>query len=319
MKKLNYSLRLFGLGDTKAFTEASREELRVLLSLSALDGSFDSEEALCEYAGVSASRCRAALVFWEGEGIILKKDEDGIATEFDERLVCGEIDELPSIKVAEQIRNENLASLIKEITLLTGQDSLPGVDVKNITALVSQYGLSAEFVLTLAAYLNSRSTLTVRRLCNKAIDLQKNECDTVEKLDQYISNLERGYEWEYRRVLGIYGRSLSQSEKEYFKKWSESFGYSSAVISLAYDIAVLNTKDGRGDLRYMDTVLTRWNEAGCKTIADCRSRMDAEKPVKEKARASKSSKSKPETPRYGEFNANEAFFKAIGRSYEKDN
>ena len=129
-------------------------------------------------------------------------------------------------------------------------------------------------------------------------------------------------EWEFRRLLGIYNRTLSPSEQGYFKKWSEEFGYSVGIVREAYDIAVLNTRSGRGDLRYMDSVLTSWYEAGCRTVSDCRERIEADR-AKRSAQgaaqgAKKSSKSTPDTPRYGNFDINEAFADAVARSFSED-
>lgn len=322
MAKLNYRVTLRGLSANPAFTEASGEELRTLLSLMEMDGNAESEAALAKAAGISLPRCKSALAFWSESGVIREDDGNPTVTEeFEYRLMHGEIDETPAVKVAENIRDENLALMIDDCAALLGQACLSNGDVKNLTALNSQYGLSAEYVVTLAANLASRNALTIRRLCNKAIRLVDQGCDSVEALEEYIKNSEAGVgaEWEYRRVLGIYGRNLSKSEKEYFKKWSEEFGYSAAIISEAYDLAVLNTKDSKGDLRYMDRMLTIWHEAGCKTIAECKAKLEADRAQKQTEKTpKKQSKSKPETPRYGEFDAKDAFMKALERSYGKE-
>jgi DnaD/phage-associated family protein len=132
-------------------------------------------------------------------------------------------------------------------------------------------------------------------------------------LDEYIQNLENGKEWEYRRVLGIYG-NISKSQKEYIRKWSEDFGYSTEILAEAYDIAMLNT--GKGDLRYIDSVLSGWHEAGCKTVGECRAHSETKRAERTaKSTEKKYTKSKPEAPRYGEFDINEAFEKALERSY----
>lgn len=320
MPKIDYRTdRVRAIGNT-AFTEASKEELRALIALMELKGEIDSVEALAEAAKISVARCKSALAFWEESGVISPNDgRPLIIEEFEERLVRGEIDEVPATKVAESIRDEDLASMIDICASLMGQACLSNTDVKNITALYTQYSLAPDYVATMAAYLKSRGDLTVRKLCNEAIRLQGKGCDTTEALDAYIKDMEQtsGAEWEFRRVLGIYGRNLSISEKAYFKKWSDEFGYSVAVVSEAYDVAVLNTSNGRGDLRYMDTILTAWHEAGCKTVSECRQHSENEK-AKRKAEtpaAKKKQKTTPETPRYGEFDTNDAFMKALERSY----
>ena len=82
----------------------------------------------------------------------------------------------------------------------------------------------------------------------------------------------------------------------------------------------MNTAGGRGDLRYMDAILTSWHEAGCKTLSECKAKIEADR-VNRAAEKSKrkQEKSRPETPRYGDFDVNEAFINAIDRSFGKKN
>ena len=321
MERIDYRVRPLSLTKNPAFLEASKEELRVLLALVELNGSADSIDSIAKMSGISVPRCKSSLAFWEESGVISRGCEPTITDEFEDRLYRGEIDETPAVQVAESIRDENLSSMLDECAALMGQACLAQVDVKNLTALYTQYGLSAEFIVTLAANIASRDTLTPRKLCNKAIRLSEGGCDSVELLEEYLTQSEKssGYEYEYRRVLGIYGRNLSKSEKEYFKKWAEVFEYSSAIVSEAYDIAVMNTKSGRGDLRYMDTILSAWHEGGCKTLSECLAKAESDKQKKVEAKAKRTpSKTKPETPRYGDFDVNDAFMKALERSYGTD-
>ena len=317
----NYRIRLEVIG-APAFTEASKEELRVLLALVQLDGEVDSTEALAEAVMISPARCKAALAFWEESGIISPDDgRPTITEEFEERLVRGEIDVVPAVKVAKSIRDEELAGTIEECAKMMNKACLSNEEVKGIVALHTQYSLSSEYIATLAAHLSSKGDLTVRKLCNEAIHLSEKGCSDFDSLEAHLKYMEEasGAEWEFRRVLGIYGRNLSQSERKYFKKWAEEFGYSVSIVSEAYDIAVLNTKSGRGDLRYMDSVLTSWHEAGCRTVNECLAMVESERAKRTADKAAsepkKKSKSTPETPRYGNFDINEAFNNAVARSF----
>ena len=318
MPRIDYRVDRLSVIGNSSFSEASREELRALIALIELRGMAESEKELAEAAEISTARCKAAIAFWEEAGVITPVGEPTITEEFADRLTAGEIDETPAKKVAVSIRNEHLASMIEECATLMNQPCLPNSDVKNITALYTQYTLSPEYIVALAAHLAGKGELTARKLCNEAIKLSGKGLDTEEALYAYLKDLEEssGAEWEFRRVLGIYGRNLSQSEKRYFKKWSEEFGYSVCIVSEAYDIAVLNTRSGRGDLRYMDSVLTSWHEAGCRTVSECKAKAEADKLTREnKSSEKKYQKSKAETPRYGEFDTDDAFMKALERSY----
>lgn len=323
MSSLKYRVTPLRVIGSTAFAEASKEELRVLIALTELSGNISSVASLAEAAVCSPARCRAALAFWEESGVISTDDgEPKIIDEFEDRLTRGEIDEVPAVKVADSIRDDHLASMIDECARLMNQACLSNSDVKNLTALHTQYALGPEFIVALAAHLVGKGELTVRRLINEAIKLQGKGIDSLEALDEYIIEVERtsGAEWEFRRVLGIYGRNLSASERGYFKRWSEELGYSVGIVSEAYDIAVLNTK--HGDLRYMDKILTAWHEAGCKTVSECRQKIEEEKTKRQADGRAKGGKARPkaapETPRYGNFDINEAFNNAVARSFTDD-
>ena len=318
-----YKIFPLKLTSSPAFTEASREELRVLLALIESEGRFESTETLASMSSVSAPRCRSALSFWEESGIITERVGGApiITEEFEERTRACDVDEHPAIEVADSIRDGNLKSAIDECAMLIGTPSLPTADVKLITALYTQYGLSPEYIVTLAAYLAEKSTkLTARKIVNEGIKLQGTGCDTVEALESYINNksAESDADWEFRRIFGIYNRNLSQSERSYFKKWSEEYGFSVTIVSEAYDKAIMNTQNGKHYLQYMDTVLTAWHKAGCKTLSECRAQSENDRAEVKRTESPRGEPKKtPEKPRYGTFDIHDAFQKALERSYGK--
>ena len=92
-----------------AFSEASKEELRALLALMELGCQVESADELAEAARISPARAKSALAFWEESGVIVLDDGTPlIAREFEDRLVRGEIDEVPATKVADSIRTGEL-------------------------------------------------------------------------------------------------------------------------------------------------------------------------------------------------------------------
>lgn len=318
MSKLSYFIDLTALVGCEDYQEASKHELRVLISLIALKGECGSVDALAKHADVSISRCKAALELWKSAGIIKERCSDGIVEEFEERLERGEIDEEPARCVADTIRNENLAGLFEELSMLMEKPSLPTADVKLISGLVSQYQLDADYILTLAAYMNTKGNLTARKLCNKAISLSDSDIDNVFALEEYINNCSHSAanEWEMRRIFGIYNRSLGDSEREFFNRWVDQLDYSTSVIRAAYDIAVISAANGRADMRYIDRILQNWHDGGCRTVEECRAYSQKNKPVAQTAGSSKShAKSQAQTPRYGDFDVFAAFDDAVERSF----
>ena len=302
----------------QGFTSASAEELRVLLAIIATGGEVTDAEGLASLSGVSKPRALAALALWEGEGVITKVDADApnVTEEFPERLLKNEITERTSLKVAEDIRRGSLSTMLTELTEMMSEVTLPTQDIKRITALYSEYSLTEEYILTLAAYLKSAGKLTVTRLVNEAIKLSSKSIDTLEALEGYVSEKtkETGDEWEIRRILGIYG-TISPAEREMFKKWTVEFGYGAPVITVAFNISRM--RNVKAPLPYMDKLLSDWHAAGLKTKEDCEASAEAHSKQNEAQRAPAARRRRMEapTPKYGNFNAEDAFKKALSRSY----
>lgn len=310
------------LSRSEVFSDASREELRVLLALIECEGKLESAEALAALAKTSKARAAAALVFWEEAGIIRAGGtEPTITEEFEERIARGIIREESSSEVARSIRNAGLADMIAECAAIMGRAALNTSEIKELTALHEQYALSPEYILTLAAHLAERGRLTVKILTNKAISLSEKEIDTVKALEEYIVELESDSEAEraFRAIFGIYNRAPSKTEKECFKRWSRDYGYFTEIVGEAYDIAV--TSVTRGHLKYADRLLTRWYESGCRTLAECKVRYASDEEEKKNKRESEKTKRTPKkspAERYGDYDVEDAFMKALARSYGTD-
>ncbi len=321
-----YKFNAAALTSSEAFTEASREELRVLLALIASSGRVESDDELAKAASVSRGRASASLVFWEDSGVIAECD--GIPTiteEFEERVELGKLNTGTAVSAAKSVRDNELAALISECATLMQRPALNTEEIKIINALYTEYALDEEYIITLAAYINDKGKLTATRLGTEAEKLVKRGIDTAEKLMEYIEEKasESSDEWEFRHLLGIYNRTLTKSEQDYVKKWYGDFGYSEDIIGEAYDITVRNT--GKLSLPYMDTLLTSWQESECKTLEECRAAVEKDRvarAVEEKQKTPPKMPRTPKTtPRYGNFDPLEAFEAALKRSYgdEKNN
>lgn len=306
--------------DKAELFDATAEELRLLLALIEREGDAGDESALAESAGISVGRCRASLRFWLDAGVILEDGSSGrIIDEHPDRVGKGELIEESGVKVAADIRNNNLKPLLDELAAIFERNLTTG-EAKIVSGVATQYGVSAEFLITLAAYLKSTRGFTVAKLRDRAIALTDKGIDNLEALEIYISEKEKELkcEWEIKGILGIYDRNLVPTERKYFKKWSEELGFSGDIIREAYDITVMQT--GGRSLPYMNEILVKWSEAGLKTPEECReysekTRPEQKTPAKSGAGRKKNSEQKP---RYGNFDIDEAFQNALLRSYGED-
>ena len=325
MAELTYRITDKKPTDSPSFKEASVQELRALIALME-SGSLTLSE-ICERAMISESRCRSAVALWEAEGLLTTHpcNESGENTTYiniiddPSSYAKRDTNEISAIETAELIRDENLAMLIEECTVLMGKATLATRDVKFITELYCDLSLSPEYLIALAAYLKDKGKLTGANLKYEAQRLVEKDINTVEELDRYIKNAEKsnGEEWEIRRIIGIYNRNLTDTERETFRRWTEEYCYSTEIISLAFDKTVAGT-GGNVSLPYMDKILSGWHEAGCKTVSDCKAHSEATKPEKGEKRK-RVSKSEAPKPRYGDFDTDEALRAALARSFTDDN
>ena len=180
-------------------------------------------------------------------------------------------------------------------------------------------GLTPEYVVFLTAHLTQiRKSVCVSRITEAARDLVAKGIDTLEELEIYAEDKQKeiGGEMEMRRLLGIYGRTLTPTERKYFKRWLHKFEYSTTIIGEAYDICVESI--GKLSLAYINTVLSNWHEAGCKTLEECRTQHALHKSEYEKKAKQTTHKSPAptaEVPKYADFNSEDALMRALERSY----
>lgn len=326
MADLRYRIKSIRISETQAYKEATAEELKVLIAITD-KGGFGSFKELCDLAGVSKSRLISSLAFWEEAGAIARIKDGGniVIEEFAERIVDEELFEERAIDVAAEIRDKALADFISEYAILAGKEQLSAMEVSLLTSIANQYGLSAEYLATLCAYIHSKGGISIQKLRIKAKKLCEDGIDTVSELEAHISRIEKesNVSSEIRAIFGIYGRSFSKSEKSYIEKWTGEYGFGIGIISEAYDKAVLSTGSAR--FRYIDTILKDWYEHSCKTVSECNARYAERKADKDAQRQKKRSESgakasvKPKKPasRYGDFDPEEALRKALARSFSQ--
>ena len=319
MTEYTFKVGLNGITDLDCFKEASKDEIKILVALKSTEGETVSLEALAGKLGLSLARVKATVALFEESGVITKMTDDFLAeVEYEFELKEKNCDS--SLESAKSIRNNNLYELFNEIENIFGK-TLEAREIERVESLYTKNGLSVEYILTLAAYQkDTRMVPTIESLVREATKLQAKDIDNLERLEIYLKDKsdEVAGEAEMRQLLGIHGRAFAPSERAFFKKWMHEYCYGTPIIGEAYDITVGAT--GKMSLSYMDTILAGWYEAGCKNIDDCRARVNMRK--QERANKVKKSSQKAnktveaETPKYTDFNSEDALLRALERSYK---
>ena len=329
MSKLEFCVNDTLVIENKFFSDATADELRVLLSLRELGGAADADE-VCRICSISVPRLKAALSFWETAGVIspLKIMAEGefgnrVITEFEENPLSDELDDMTGAELAEEIRDEGLRVLFEEISGLMGKPELSYMEMNRIAAMISQYKINDEYIALIAAHLAEKNMLSIHRLTLKVRELIKRDICTPDELGAYISDEEEQKSSkysEYRRALGIYNRTLSESEVALLDKWTDTYFFGVEIVKKAYDYAVMST--GSRSFSYMDALLSDWNSVGCKTVAECEKRHESERARLMSERAEAKSEvdrirreSKKQTPRFGDFDPEEVMKRALERTY----
>ena len=310
-----------GITALDCFREASKDELKILIAIAASGGETVSAEALSEELGLSLARVKACITLFMESGVLTECD-DGLLAEVEyefepDKKERGKAES--SLAVARSIRENDLYELNTEMELIF-EKTLETREIERITSLYTKKGLSPEYILTLAAYLkDKRQVLSVESIVREANKLISLEIDTLEELETYIQkkNEEIAGEMEMRRLFGIYGRTLTKTERDHFQRWMHEYGYSSTIIGEAYDVTVAAIN--KMSLSYINSILTEWHTSGCKTLEECRAKINTRKHDNLKNANNSVQKTKKSTtaevPKYADFNSEDALLRALERSY----
>lgn len=319
MTDYTFKVNLDGITELECFKDATKDELKVLVAIISLKNERIAPEMLSGILGISKARVMASLTLFEESGVITKCEAGDFLAEIEYEFELKKNDDnISSLKTATSIRDNNLGDLYKELEVLL-EKTLESREIGRIYSLIEK-GLSLEYILNLTAFLkDTKKKLTVESIMRETNKLLAKNIDNDEALGVYITEKSKEVrgEYEIRTLLGIYDRALAPSERAYFKKWLHEYGYSTAIIGEAYDVTVSAT--GGRSLHYIDSVLTRWHDAGCQTLEECRAKAEMHKYEGKKNANNSSQKSKKnveaETPKFADFNSEDALMRALERSY----
>ena len=320
MTEPTFKVNLEGLTELECFREASKDELKILVAMLSLKGA--GVEELSEKLGISLPRVKACITLFKESGVLTDCDALPLA-EVEYEFEPTEKDKTKAkdsaTALARSIRENDLYEMNEEIERILGK-TLETREIERITSLYTKKGLSPEYILTLAAFLKDRrQILTVEYIVREANKLLTAGIDTLEDLEIHIKDKldEVAGEMEMRRLFGIYGRTLTKTEREHFNRWMHEYGYSANIIGEAYDVTVAAIN--RMSLSYINTILTEWHDAGCRTVEECRARVCIRKATTSKKANNTSQKTTKtttaETPKYADFNSEDALLRALERSY----
>lgn len=160
--------------------------------------------------------------------------------------------------------------LYGEVQRLLGR-SLNTEELKILLSFDRYLGLPSEVISVLVSYCKDRARQrggirnpSLRTIEKEAYSWAEQGIDTLEEAAAYIQsqNLRHSRLHHLMGLLQIRGRSLTAAEERYAQSWLE-MDFEDEVITMAYERTCLNT--GGLNWRYMNSILTRWQQAGLRT------------------------------------------------------
>lgn len=167
--------------------------------------------------------------------------------------------------------DRDFRALYGEIQRVLGR-TLNTEELKIVLGFVRYLGLTCDVISLLVSYCiqrNRRRGITrnpsLRTIEKEAYAWAEQGIDTVEEAIAFMGrqNIRYSQLGQLMELLQIRGRSLTAPEEKYANRWMDA-GFSKELLTEAYQRTCVNT--GGMNWRYMNTILTRWQEAGFKTL-----------------------------------------------------
>ena len=245
-------------------------DLRKLLSAASGDAALlyiylkagNEPETASEKLNISQSRISCALATLRQLGLYGQEKKlipTGERPNYSEKDVLAAMD-----------RDRDFRTLYEEIQRVLGRP-LNTEEMKIILGFVRYLGLAPDVVCVLVSYCKDRARQqgkqrnpSLRTIEKEAYFWAEQGIDTMEEAAAYIQkqNARSSQVGQLMKVLQIYNRKLTAAEEKYANAWLE-MGFSMDAFELAYERTCLNT--GNMAWPYMNTILTRWHEAGLHT------------------------------------------------------
>ncbi len=173
--------------------------------------------------------------------------------------------------------DKNFQDIYGEVQRQLGR-TLNTEELKIILGFDRYLGLTPDVICLLVSYCRERARQknplrnpSLRSIEKEAYAWAEQGIDTMEEASAYIQkqNLRDSQIEQLKRILQIYNRQLTATENKYARQWLE-MDFEMDVIAIAYDRTCVNT--GNMSWTYMNRILTRWHEAGIRTVAQVQSK-----------------------------------------------
>ena len=171
--------------------------------------------------------------------------------------------------------DNSFRGLYGEVQRLLGR-ALNTEELKILLGFVRYLGMTPDLISVLVCYCKDKARQkgslrnpSLRTIEKEAYAWAERGIDTLEEAAAFIQtqNVRNSRLNRLMQLLQIRGRSLTAAEERYAQSWLD-MGFEDEAITMAYERTCINT----GTLKwpYMNSILTRWHEAGLHTADQIR-------------------------------------------------
>ena len=253
------------------YVQLQRSDIAKLVAAASGDGALlylylqngGPEEAAQQALGLNNARFSCAMATLRQLGLWQEEQKKHIAA--GERPAYSEKDVMSAMDTDHEFK-----MLYGEVQRVLGR-SLNTEELKILLGFVRYLGLPGEVISVLVSYCKDISRQrsgrnpSLRTIEKEAYAWAEQGIDTLEEAAAFIhsQNVRRSRLYRLMNLLQIRGRALTLGETRYAQSWLD-MNFPEDVVSLAYEKTCINT--GGMNWPYMDKILSRWKEAGYRTV-----------------------------------------------------
>lgn len=196
------------------------------------------------------------------------------------------VPEKPSYTAAqlkEFAANEELSQLLYIAQMYLGK-TLTATETNSMIFFYDTLKMSADVIEYLLEYCISKEHRSMRYIEKVAIDWAEHGISSLKEAREYSDSKSEDM-FAVMNAFGITGRSAAKVERDYIRKWRETYGFNTDIIVEACSRTIKSTH--QPSFEYADSILTQWNERRIKSVDDIKA-LDAEYDKTRKASAAAS-------------------------------
>lgn len=228
-----------------------------------------SSSILAANLGLLESEVTNALKYWNNEGVIKLIPIDKMNNfniEF-VNLSDKESTENEKVNLLSALEKNSNKDMLKDIENLLSRP-LSNKEIEMYLSWTKELGFTLELILFLIEYCVSKEKRTANYIESVALAWHDSGIKTIEDANKYITKFED--KWVKIRTileyLGIKNTDIMKPHQDMIEKWLFTYNFSTDVILKACKIC--SERINKADFKYIDGILTKWREAGFKTLKD---------------------------------------------------